>query len=104
VSEISKHSALREFRLQLIKKIILKYGNQKRISIGRPTIDSPSHLSARHFRSLVSSTASKTAAQRKCYVWSHTKKMENRANIQDISAKNVMLDYAQLTVPKLIIP
>jgi hypothetical protein len=65
VSEISKHSALREFRLQLIKKIILKYGNQKRISIGRPTIDSPSHLSARHFRSLVSSTASKAAVQRK---------------------------------------
>jgi hypothetical protein len=94
VSEISKHSALREFRLQLIKNIILKYGNQKRISIGKPTINAPLHLSARHFRSLVSSTASKTAAQRKCYVCSHTKKMKKRSNIQDISAKNVMFDYA----------
>lgn len=72
----SKNIQLRDFRLQLIKNILSKYGNQKRISIGRPTIDSPLRLSARHFPSLVPPTASKAAAQRKCYVCSHTKKDE----------------------------
>ncbi|CAF1556805.1 unnamed protein product, partial [Rotaria sordida] len=63
----SKNLQLKEFRLQLIKNVISKYGNQKRISIGRPPTDSPLRLSATHFPSLVSPTASKTAAQRKCH-------------------------------------
>ncbi len=74
MSTIFKHSALWEFRFQLIKTIILQYGNEKWISIGRPTIDSPLHLSARYIRSLVSWTAFKAAAQGICYVHSHTKK------------------------------
>ena len=53
-----------------------KWGEKKRISIGRPTIDSPLRLSARHFPSLVPSTASKAAVQRKCYVCSNTEKSE----------------------------
>ncbi len=68
----SKNIQLKEFRLQLIKNIISKYGSQKSISIGRPPTDSPLRLSARHFPSLVPSTSSKKAAQRKCYVCSHT--------------------------------
>ena len=72
----SKSLQLKEFRLELIKSIIVKYSNQKQISVGRPTLDSPLRLSARHFPSLVPSTASKTAAQRKCHVCSHTTKRE----------------------------
>jgi hypothetical protein len=72
----SKNIEFKEFRLQLIKNIISKYGNQKRISIGRPSIDSPLRLSARHFPSLVPAIASKETAQRKCYVCSHTTRRE----------------------------
>ncbi|CAF1392251.1 unnamed protein product [Didymodactylos carnosus] len=75
----SKNIQLRDFRLQLIKNILSKYGIQKRISIGRPTIDLPLRLSARHFPSLVPPTTSNAAAQRKCYVCSHTKKDEKSA-------------------------
>lgn len=55
----SKNLQLKEFRLQLIKNIITKYNNQNRISIRRPSIDSPLRLSARHFPSLVPPTTSK---------------------------------------------
>ncbi len=72
----SKNLQLKEFCLQLIKNIISKYNNQKRISAGRPSTDSPLRLSARHFPSLVPPTTSKTAAQRKCHVCSHTMKRE----------------------------
>jgi hypothetical protein len=68
----SESLQLKEFRPELIKNIILKYGNQKRISVGRPTLDSPLRSSVRHFPSPVPSTASKTATQRKCHVCSHT--------------------------------
>ncbi len=72
----SRNIQFKEFRLQLIKNIILKYGNQKLISIGRPSTDSTLRLSARQFLSVVPSTASKTAAQRKCHVCSHTTRRE----------------------------
>jgi len=52
----SKNLQSKEFRLQLIKNFISKYGNQKRISIGRTSTDSPLRLSARHFLSLLPPT------------------------------------------------
>ncbi|CAF1671042.1 unnamed protein product, partial [Adineta ricciae] len=62
-----KNLQLKEFRLQLIKNIGSKYGDQKQLSLGRLPTDPQLRLSARHFPSLVVSTASKVAAQRRCY-------------------------------------
>jgi hypothetical protein len=70
----SKNIQCKEFSLQLIRKIISKYGNQKRISVGRPSTDSTLRLSARHFPSL--STASTEAAERKCHIYSHRTRRE----------------------------
>jgi hypothetical protein len=60
----------------LIKNVISKYENQKRISIGNVSPDSALGLSARYFPSLVISplppSTSKTAGQRKLQVCSHT--------------------------------
>jgi len=68
----SKNLELKEFHFQLIKNTLSKYGNQKHISIRRPPTYSPLRLSTRYFPSLLSPTASKTAAQRKCHVCFHT--------------------------------
>ncbi|CAF3127116.1 unnamed protein product [Rotaria sp. Silwood2] len=81
---------LKEFRLQLIKNVISKYGSQKRISIGRPPTDSPLRLSARHFPSLVSPTASKTTAQRK---WLKIATDEQELQEEDSSEQQATQSY-----------
>ena len=49
---------LSDFRLEIIREILTKYGPQRSIPIGRPpTRDSPLRLTARHFSALISQTS-----------------------------------------------
>ena len=60
---------LAEFRLQLIRELYELYGSQRPNFTGRPTTDIPLRLTARHFSSLIPSSAIKNT-QRKCIVCS----------------------------------
>lgn len=101
-----KHSKMirfGDFRIQLIRETIERYGQPKGPS-GRPTIgDKPIRLAARHFPSLVPSTATRKAAQRYCIVCSHTSRREKKVPIHVISTTYVMLDTVSSAVLKIII-
>jgi hypothetical protein len=74
----SKTIPFGDFRIQLIREIIERYGQPKGPT-GRPTIgDNPIRLTARHFPSLVPSTSTRKAAQRYCVVCSHTSRREKK--------------------------
>ncbi|CAF3952270.1 unnamed protein product [Rotaria sp. Silwood1] len=91
----SKNLQLKEFRLQLIKNILSKYGNQKHISTGRPPTDSPLRLSARHFPSCVPPQRPQKQLPKGSVMYALIQyNVKNQSNTQDISVKNVMLGYA----------
>ena len=68
--ENSVKPQLAEFRLQLIRELYELYGSQRPNFTGRPTTDIPLRLTARHFPSLIPSSAIKKSPQRKCIVCS----------------------------------
>ena len=75
----SKTIPFGDFRIQLIREIIERYGQPKGPT-GRPTIgDNPIRLTARHFPSLVPSTLTRKAAQRYCVVCSPYKQTGEKA-------------------------
>lgn len=63
---------LAEYQLELIREIIGKYGSQVRTSVGRPSLENPLRLAARHFPSRIASTVTQATRRRKCYVCAHT--------------------------------
>ena len=59
-----------DFRIQLIRELIERYG-QPKDSVSRSVIgDNPVRCTARHFPSLVLSTATRKAAKKYCVVCS----------------------------------
>ncbi len=60
---------LSDFRLEIIRGILTKYGSQRPTTIGKPlTRDSPLRFTARHFPSLIPQTSQPKQPQRKCVV------------------------------------
>ena len=61
-----------DFRLQVIRQILDKYGSQRDPRRGRPSTDKPLRLTARHFPSLTS------GGKRRCIVCSTTVKRQKK--------------------------
>jgi hypothetical protein len=71
---------LSDFRLEIIREILTKYGPQRSTTIGSPSIsDSPLRLTTRYFPSLVPQTSQSKQSQRKCVVFtSHNIRRDTR--------------------------
>ena len=61
--------ALSDFRLKIVRALIEEFGAQKLDTRGRPSIESPVRITARHFPSKVESS---NDGRRRCFVCSHT--------------------------------
>jgi hypothetical protein len=61
--------ALSDFRLNVVRTLIEEFGAQKLDSRGRPSIETPVRITARHFPSKVESS---NDGRRRCFVCSHT--------------------------------
>ena len=62
-------SHLSDFRLEIIRGILTKYGTQRSTAIGRPSIrDSLLRLTAQHFPVLIPQTLQSNQPRRKCVV------------------------------------
>ena len=60
---------LSDFRFEIIRGILTKYGSQRPTTIGRPSMrDSPLRLIARHLPSLIPQTPQSKQPQRKCVI------------------------------------
>ena len=94
---ISSH--LSDFRLEIIRGILTKYGTQRSTAIGRLSIrDSPLRLTARHFFVLISQTLQSNQPRRKCVVCaSHVIRSDTRYICLDCDAPlciiNCFKDY-----------
>jgi hypothetical protein len=69
-----KNTELSEFRLQLARELIEEYGSKRPQMKGRPSIDCPLRLTARHFVAFIPGDN----VQRRCFVCSHTVKREKK--------------------------
>lgn len=69
-----KNLELSEFRLQLVRELIDEYGSERPQSRGRPSIDSPVRLTARHFIAFIP----EDNARKRCFAWSHTVRREKK--------------------------
>ena len=85
---------LSDFRLEIIRQILTKYGPQRSSTIGRPsTRDSPLRLTARHFPSLIPQTLQSKQPQRKCVVCaSHNIRRDTRYFCADCDAPLCIVD------------
>ena len=61
--------ALSDFRLKVVRALLEEFGTQKLDSRGRPSIETPVRITARHFPSKVESS---NDGRRRCFVYSHT--------------------------------
>lgn len=72
-----KNLELSEFRLELARELIEEYGSMRPQTKGRPPIDCPLRLSARHFIAFIPGTNVK----KRCFVCSHSVKREKKRSV-----------------------
>ena len=85
---------LSEFRLQLARELIEEYGSMRPQTKGRPSIDCPIRLTARHFIAFIPGNNVK----KRCFVCSHTVTQKEIGAIQRFFAQIVMLHCVIPTV------
>jgi len=85
---------LSDFRLDIIRGLLTKYGPQRPITIGRaPTRDSPLRLTARHFPPLIPQTSQSKEPQKKCGVCtSHNVRSDTRYMCVDCNVPLCIVD------------
>ena len=85
---------LSDFRLEIIREILTKYGPQRPSTVGRlSTRASPLHLTARHFPSIIPQTLQSKQPQRKCVVCiSHNTRRDTRYFCADCDAPLCIVD------------
>ena len=77
-----KKLALSDFQLDVVRALLEEFGTQKLDVRGRPSIETPVRITARHFPSKVQSSED---GRRRCFVCSHTTrgpKRETKANYE----------------------
>ena len=85
---------LSDFRLEIIREILTKYGPQRPSTVGRlSTRASPLRLTARHFPSIIPQTLQSKQSQRKCVVCtSHNTRRDTRYFCADCDAPLCIVD------------
>ena len=88
---------LSDFRLEIIREILTKYGPQRPSTVGRPsTRASPLRLTARHFPSIIPQTLQSKQPQGKCVVCtSHNTRRDRRYFCADCDAPLCIVDCFQ---------
>ena len=91
---------LKEFRLNLVRQILEKYGNPDRVPNGGRRSDNstmPLRLTARHFPDVLPSTEKKKYAMKPCFVCNHTKRKVKKR-------KDTRYQCKECDVPLCLIP